>query len=184
MQVSAVLFVFFVLLNIAFFVLSIFYFNDKRAGATLTGATITDAQILNTRLAFAVFSGSVTLAGIALMFAPKLVSHALAAAAGVGSLVAAVFAFQKGMPMVLPVTLLIVGGLFPLLAWRSLELSRAAWSVLVAMCFVFALVLLFGAPKVRTNVGIGLWTALIMPGLLTVAAIGLTMQRAAYRDRG
>jgi len=183
MQVSAVIFVFCVLLNVAFFVLSIFYFNDKRASSALMQATISDQQVLDTRIAFAVFSTTVTLSAIALMFASKWVSHGLAAVAGIGSLIAAIFAFQKGMPSVLPVALLVLGALFPLLVWRSLEHSRGAWSVLVAMCFVCALVLLFGAPKLRTNLGIGLWTALIIPGLLTVAAIGLTMQRAAYRDR-
>jgi len=85
--------------------------------------------------------------------------------------------------MVLPVSLFVIGALYPALVWRSLEHSRGAWSFLISMCGVLALVLFFGAPKVRGVLDIGLWTALIMPGLLTVAMVGLTMIRADYRER-
>jgi hypothetical protein len=87
------------------------------------------------------------------------------------------------MPAVLPAALLVLGVLYPVLVWRSLEHSRGAWAFLISMCGVLAIVLLFGAPKVRGVLDIGLWTALIMPGLLAVATVGLAMLRVDYRER-
>jgi hypothetical protein len=68
----------------------------------------------------------------------------------------------------------------PLLVWRSADGSRAAWAYLVALCGVMGLVLFFGAPKVRNLLGVGLWTAMILPGLLTVATTALVMVRGDY----
>jgi hypothetical protein len=183
LQVSAIVAAFCVLLNVGFFFLSTVYFNDKNASAGLLGTTYDAAHINGVRLSFALFSGIVTVAAIGAVFAPKWIGHGLSVIAGLAALLAAYFAFQKEMPSSLPVSLVVVGLLYPVLVWRSLEGSRGAWSFLIAMCFTFGLVLLFGAPKVRAQVGVGLWTALIIPGVLTVAAIALTMLRREYRDK-
>jgi hypothetical protein len=42
---------------------------------------------------------------------------------------------------------------------------------------------LFGAPKVRAQVGIGLWIALIFPGMCVVATTTLASLRDDYRRR-
>ncbi len=182
MQVAALVGGTCVVLNVAFWFLSSVYFADKRSNPMLMDA-VTGDQVMNVRFAFAIFTGIVSMAAIGAAFVPKWVSHGLAAIAGLVALVASFFAFRKGMPMVLPVALFVIGVLFPVLVWRSLELSRGAWAFLISMCSVLALVLLFGAPKVRGVLGIGLWTAMIMPGLLAVATVGLTMLRIDYRER-
>lgn len=167
------------LLNVAFFFLSGVYVSDKTIDAP-----INEAVLHNVRIAFVVFSGTVSLGSIGAAFATKWVAHGLSTIAGLASLVAAYYAFKTTMPLVLPVSLAVVGMLFPLLAWRSWANSRAAWSCMVAMCFTLALVLLFGAPKVRSQVGIGIWIAFIIPGMLTVAGVALTMLRGNYREQG
>jgi uncharacterized membrane protein YhdT len=83
---------------------------------------------------------------------------------------------------VLPATLLIAAGLFALLIRYSLQRSRAAWASLASLCVVFGVVMLFGAPKIRGMVGVGMWIALIVPGLLGVATAALTMIRRDYRE--
>jgi hypothetical protein len=75
----------------------------------------------------------------------------------------------------------VIGLAMPLMIWRSLLGSRGAWAFLTAMCYVLAVVLLFGAPKVRAQIDIGLWTAMLIPGLLVVAGVGMTMIRRNYR---
>lgn len=181
MQVAILLAVSGVLLFGAFFVLSGFYADSKNSGRDLA-KMITPDMLATIRKAFAIFVGAVTLSGIAAAFAPRLVGHGLATAAGLASLVAAYYAFEKDMPMVLPVTLIVVGLLYPFLAAFSMfSKSRAAWSFLVALCYTLAVVLLFGAPKVRAQIDVSLWTAMVIPGLLVVAGVTLTSLRRDYR---
>ncbi|MEO8699048.1 MAG: hypothetical protein ABI867_03360 [Kofleriaceae bacterium] len=181
LQMSIIIGVFCVLLNVIFFFLSAAYFKDKAATAGLMGDPITDDTVNGVRIAFLMFTGVVTVSAAGAMFAPKIVSHALSVVAGIVAFVGAYYAFDKGMTKVLPVALMVLGTMFPLLVWRSLAKSRAAWSFLVALCFSLAVVLLFGAPKIRAQVGIGLWIAMIIPGMLVVAGISLTMLRREYR---
>jgi hypothetical protein len=42
--------------------------------------------------------------------------------------------------------------------------------------------MLFGSTKVRGALGIGLWYAMIFPGLLAVATAALLLVRRDYRD--
>ena len=181
-QLSIIIGVIAVLLNVAFFFLSGFYYKDKQATQGLM-SNITADTITNTRLSFAVFSGSVSILLIAAMFIPRWIGHGLAGAAGAASLIASIGAFQAGMPNALSVALLVLSAMFPLLVWRSLLKSRAAWAFLASLCWVLAVVLLFGAPKVRSKMDIGLWTAMIIPGVLFVAGVALTAVRREYRDR-
>lgn len=180
-QIAILLAVSGVLLYGAFFVLSGLYADSKNSGRDLA-KMITPEALASIRKAFAIFVGAVTLTGIAAAFQTRLVAHGLAVVAGLASLIAAYFAFQKDMPMVLPVTLVVVGLLYPFLTVLSMvQKSRAAWSFLVALCYTLGVVLLFGAPKVRAQIDVSLWTAMVIPGLLVVAGVALTALRRDYR---
>ncbi len=181
-QLTVVFLVAAVALNVAFFFLSGVYYDDKRASQGLL-TTITASTVNGTRFSFGLFTGTVTLALIATSFVPKWASHVLVGVTAIASLIASAFAFRAGMPGALWMALLVIGVMLPFLIWQSLVKSRAAWSFMCAICYVLAVVLLFGAPKVRAQVGINLWTAMIIPGMLAVAAVGLTMIRRDYRDR-
>jgi hypothetical protein len=176
-QISILIGAFALLLNVAFFFLSTVYFNSKRN--SLIAVDISDEHIANVRIQFVIFTGLVAGAMVAAVFAPKIVGHALSAAAGLTALVGAYFGFVQGMPTALPCALAVVGLVYPVLVWRSLSGSRAAWSFQLALCYALALVLIFGAPKVRAQVGVGLWMA--MPGLLAVAGTALVWTRRDYR---
>jgi hypothetical protein len=168
-----------VVLNVAFYLLSIKYFNDK--STSLTGPRLTAEDLGQWRLAFGVFTGSVAVASIGTMFIPKWIGHGIAGIAALCAIVASYFAFMKNMPLALPVALLVLGIVIPLLIWRSLALSRAAWSFLVGICFVLALVFVFGAPKIRAQLHVGLWLAMVIPGLLAVAGVALSRLGRDYR---
>ena len=72
--------------------------------------------------------------------------------------------------------------LLPLLTWKSYERSRAGWSFLAGMIATLAVVMLFGSTKIRNISGIGLWYAMVIPGLLGVGTAALAMIRRQYRD--
>jgi hypothetical protein len=180
LQISMLIGAFALLLNIGFFFLSSVYFNSKRN--SLIAVDVSDAHINNVRIQFIVFSGLVAAAMIGAVFAPKIIAHVLSGAAGLTALAGSYFGFSQGMPLALPVALAIIGLVFPLLIWRSLQRSRAAWSFQLALCYALALVLIFGAPKVRAQVGVGLWLTMILPGLLVVAGTALIWTRRDYRD--
>ena len=178
MQVGGIVITAVAILNVAFYFLSVMYFDDR---AARFGA-LSEAQISGVRGAFAMFTGSIGIASIISTLAPREIGHGIAGLAGLGSLYAAYGAFSHEMPGVLTAALVVLGVAFPLLVWRSLARSRAAWAALTSLCSVYATVLLFGAPKVRGILGVGLWTALIIPGLLAVATVAMTMIRDDYRD--
>lgn len=181
LQVAILVAICVVVLNAAFYVLSGAYFDSKRGG--FGAAPITDDQINAARMQFAAFTVIVGAAAIAAGFAARAVGHAIATVVGLGSFVAAIYAFQSSLPKVLPVTLFLLGGLMPVLAYLSLYRHvRAAWAFLLATTTTYATVLFFGAPKVRAQLDIGLWSALILPGLLVVATVALTLIRHDYRE--
>lgn len=169
-----------VLLNAAFYFLSGLYFADQRAD--LMAAPISDAHIQGVRLAFGLFTVVVGVAIVGVIAQPKWVAHGIATAIGLASVAAALGAFGTSIPMVLPIALLVIGALFPTLAWGSLKGSRPAWAFLASLCVVYALVTFFGATKVRVQLDISLWTSLILPGLLVAATIGFTLIRRDYRE--
>ena len=181
-QITIILVVSFLLLNVLFYFLSGFYYEDKRASEGLM-STITDATVTSTRLSFGIFSGLTTAMLAASMFAPKWVGHGIASLFGVLAFVAAMFAAGAGMPAALSVSLVLIGLLFPTLSALSvLRRSRGAWAFLCSMCWVLGVIMLFGAPKIRSQINIGLWTAMIIPGLLVTAGMALKMISADYRD--
>jgi hypothetical protein len=102
---------------------------------------------------------------------------------GVASAIAGAASFWCGIPAVLSWTLIVLGLVRPKIAFLSWRRVRAAWST-VSICSVFGIVTLFGAPKVRGNLGISLWYAMIIPGTYFIATVSLAMVRADYRDQG
>ncbi len=180
-QLTIIILVAALMLNVLFYFLSGFYYDDKRASQGLM-STITDATVNGTRISFAIFTGLTAATLCAAMFAPKWVGHGASALIGLASIVGAVFAARAGMPNALTVSLVIIGLLYPALAVLSLiRQSRAAWSFLCALSWVLGVVMLFGAPKIRSQADIGLWTAMIIPGMLAATGIALTMVRRDYR---
>jgi len=140
------------------------------------------ADLASIRVAFGLLTLIVAIASFGAALAPRIIGHALAFLLAAASLVAGCAALAKGLPYVMGGTLLIVGVVLPVLAFFSLQHSRASWSVVIAILITFALVCFFGAPKVRGILGIGIWTALILPGLQVIAVIALAMVRGEYRD--
>ncbi|MEO7096916.1 MAG: hypothetical protein ABI175_26895 [Polyangiales bacterium] len=177
-QVAAIVAGTIVILNVAFYFLSGAYFDDR---AAIYGG-VTPEHISGVRVAFGIFSGSVGAAGILAVWQPKVVAHVIAAVAGIAAFAAGVGAAYKGMTPVLPAALIVSGLMFGLLVMQSLRRIRLSWAFLMGMTAVFSAVLLFGSTKVRGALDVGLWTALIIPGLLAVATVGLAMTRDEYRD--
>lgn len=172
MQTAGVIAVTLVILNIAFFLLSRLYYEDSMAG-----------DLENVRRAFGTTSILIGMLTYVATLAPRLIGHGIAVVLGIISLVSAVMAYTHDLPSVMVATLLIIGGLLPLLAWRSWLHSRAAWSFLIAVLAVFGGVDFFGAPKIRSLIGISLWDAMIIPGMQVIAVIALSMLRSEYRER-
>jgi hypothetical protein len=168
--------------NVVFWVLSMFYFSSKVTFSHGAEVAVYDAaDQLDIRLEFAWFTLIVAAAGIGSALHGNRIGHFLMALMGVWSLAAGVAAAVKGLPPVLAATELVLGGVLIAivpLSWRG---SRGAWSFLVAIAAVYAVVLFFGAPKVRAVLDIGLWSTLILPGLNAVALVALVRSRARYR---
>lgn len=161
--------------NMLFAAASYFYYDGKPA------IDIADAG----KVRFAAALLSVIVAGMAYLAAlsPRLIGHGLAFLTGFASIAGGIAALAKGLPPVMAATMLITGTMIPVLVYRSLTHSRAAWSFLMALMSVFACVYFFGAPKIRHLLGIGLWYAMIIPCLQTVCVFALAMLRGEYRDR-
>jgi hypothetical protein len=162
------------LLNIAFWLMSSFYVKDKPQVAL---------ELTSIRIAFGTLSVVVSGMSFVAALAPRLIGHGLAGITAIAALVGGVSALIGTLPPVLGVTMLVLGLVLPLLVWGSLIESRSAWAFLISILTVLAVVTFFGAPKVRHVLGIGLWHALIIPGLMTVAVIALSMLRDEYRSK-
>ncbi len=162
-------------LNGLFWVMSGMYFDDKPAQMA--------GDIGSVRAAFAILSFLVAAMSYAAALAPRLIGHGLAFAVGVASLVGGIGALTSSLPGVMGATLIVCGVVTATLARYSLEYSRPAWAFLIGMLSVLATVTFFGAPKIRHVLDIGLWHALIIPGLMIVATIALGMVRGEYRNR-
>jgi len=175
----------FVLANVAFYLLSGSYFASHRDIVAGVGsvASYTPELAMHVRMTFVLFTGVVTAFGFAAGLAPRSVGHLLPVLLGLANFGGAIGAFMFDAPAVVGVTLFVAGVLLPTLAHFSYRGSRPAWAFLVAMCGVFALVEFFGAPKISRSIGVGLWTAMIMPGLNVVATVALASLRGTYLER-
>jgi hypothetical protein len=175
----------FIGLNIVFYVLSSSYFESHREiVAGVSQPSYSAAQMMHIRVTFAVFSGIVSVFGFLAAIMPRTIGHALPVVLGAVDLIASIGAFTHDSPAVVGMTLLVCGLVMPVLAWQSYRGSRAAWAFLVAICGVFSVVELFGAPKMRGALDLGLWTTMILPGLNAVAAAALISLRGDYSERG
>lgn len=175
----------YVALNVAFYLMSGSYFDSHRevvAGVGSMPAYSAD-QAMHVRTMFAVFSGVVAVFAFAAAIRPRVIGHLIPVLLAAGYLVGAVAGFTHNAPGVVGMTLLVAGVLMPVLAWHSFHRSRPAWAFLVAICGVFAVVELFGAPKVRGALDLSLWLTMILPGLNVVAVAALVSLRADYLER-
>jgi len=164
----------------AFWLLSGWYFEDKAQSAKMPVDTVAMGQV---RFAFGCLALAVAAASIGISFSPRIIGHAVCGLLGLWSVIAGILALARGLTPVLGVSFTVGGGVMIALAYFSfVNRSRAAWAFLTAMCVVFGLAELFGAPKTAIQLGVSLWTALIFPGLYTVLAIGMFMIRDEYRD--
>lgn len=173
----------FLVVNAAFFFLSGSYFESHHQFVGGTSApTFSPDQASHVRVVFAVMSGVVTAVAFVASQARRVIGHALAALLGMANLVFGCFAAIHGQPGALTATLLVSGLVVPTLAHFSYRRSRAAWAFLTALCGVFAVVGLFGAPKIRGVLDVSLWTTMIFPGLYVVACVTLALLRVDYAD--
>ncbi len=171
----------FLVVNAAFFFLSGSYFESHHqfvGGASVP--TFSPDQAAHVRVVFAAMSGAVTVVAFVASLARRVTGHLLAAGLGAVNLVFGFFAFTHNQPGALIATLLVSGLVVPTLAHFSYRRSRAAWAFLVALCGVFAVVGLFGAPKISRVLDVSLWMTMIFPGLYVVACVTLALLRDAY----
>ncbi|HEU4729302.1 MAG TPA: hypothetical protein VFT22_15480 [Kofleriaceae bacterium] len=174
----------FLVANAAFYFLSDSYFESHHEivhGASVP--TYSPDQVAHIRSVFAMISGAIAAVSLVAGLAPRAVGHAVPALLGVVNLIGGIAVIRHGLSGALAATLVITGGLMPILAWYSYHRSRAAWGFLGAICGVLALASLFGAPKLRGVLDVSLWTTMILPGLYTVAAGTLYVLRHDYVDR-
>ncbi|MBA3501101.1 MAG: hypothetical protein M4D80_26250 [Myxococcota bacterium] len=108
------------------------------------------------------------------------IAHAIPAALGVAALIAAFFSQKAGIQTTLMISLLVAGGLLIALSYLSLTRSRAAWSFVISLSIVLAIMTLFGAPKIRTLVGMHMALALVIPALFLAAAVMLSTLGPRY----
>lgn len=173
----------FLVVNAAFFFLSGSYFDSHHqivGGASVP--TFSPDQAAHIRVVFAAMSGAVTAVAFVSNLARRPVAHVLAAVLGAANLVFGFFALAHDQPGALTATLLVSGIVVPALAHFSYRRSRAPWAFLVALCGVFAVVGLFGAPKISRVLEVSLWTTMIFPGLYVVACVALALLRGDYVD--
>ncbi len=176
----------FVATNVVFYWLSHNYFEPHLQVLLGKGSvpTVSPEEVTAVRLSFAVFAGAGAGAAFLAGIWTRVTAHLLTALLGVLTLVASYGSFSHDLTKVLGVTLLIAGVLLPVLSWQSyFHRARPAWAFLIAICGVFAVAELFGAPKVARGLGISLWLTMILPGLNVVAAFALASLRGEYVDR-
>ena len=171
------------LVNSAFYLLSDMYFDSHRIPMPGTNGLYDNGGLHNARTAFLWFSLAVSVGAFIASLAPRQVGHGLASALGFAAIYAGVESWRHDMPAVMTAVQLVVGVVLPILSWRSWQAkSRAAWAYLIAIIAVFGVTTFFGAPKVRNVLGIGFWSAMILPGVQFVTVSALAMLRGDYRD--
>ena len=174
----------FIAVNVAFFIGSGTYFNTHQQVIGGVSAPYSPDDALHIRSMFALSAAIIAVVSVIVGLARRMLGHLLVAGLGVIDLIGGVAALGHDLPPVLIATLFLAGVLLPVLAWFSYHGSRAAWSFLAAMCGVFAVVGLFGAPRLRDVLDVSLWTMMLLPGLYLVATLTLYLLRHDYVDRG
>jgi hypothetical protein len=166
----------FIVLNVGFYILSGNYFEAH-------ASQYTPERMSHIRTLFAVSSGVIVAVNFLVGLNRRIGAHLIAIVLGVGTLAAGVGSLIAGLPGVLGVTQLVAGILMPVLAWYSYKRQRGPWAFLVAICVVFAVTDLFGAPRIGQTLSLNLWTTMIIPGLYAVAAAALIQLRGQYSER-
>jgi len=166
----------FIILNAGFYVLSGNYF-DAHAGQ------YTPERMSHIRTLFGVSSSVIIAVNFLVGLRRRAGAHVLASLLGLGTLVAGIGSLATGLPPVLGMVQLLAGVLMPTLAWFSYKRQRGPWAFLVAICAVFAVTDLFGAPRIGQTLSINLWSTMIIPGLYAVAAAALVQLRGLYSER-
>jgi hypothetical protein len=167
--------------NGAFYWLSSLYFDAHKLSAPGVGEIVDTTALGNARWAF--FTLTMLVCGIAVgaSMAPRIIGHVLAVVIGLGALAGVYGSLSHHMPSVMTAVLIAVAVLLPTLAHFSWRGSRAAWSFMISIICVFGIVTFFGAPKVRNILGIGFWTAMLLPAIQFAAVAALSMVRGEYR---
>lgn len=111
----------------------------------------------------------------------RTAGHVLAFLVGVASFIGGIAGLFSSLPTVMGMTLLVVGLVLPVLAWRSLAYSRGGWSFMVSLLAILATVTFFGAPKIRHVLDIPLGVAFLLPAIMITAVVALAQVRADYR---
>jgi hypothetical protein len=172
-------------LNIVFYILSASYFDSHREIITGVGSvsSYSPAQMTTVRISFAVLSVIVAAGLFAAWLRPRLIGHLLPVLFGITLVVAGLKVAATELPRVLSAFCLVSGAVMLVLTWSSFRhRTRPAWAFLVAMCGVFAIFGVFGAPRVAHALDVSLWIALIFSGLNVVAAIALASLNSEYID--
>ena len=174
-----------VAVNAFFYFLSDSYFGSHHqivGGATV--ASFSPEQVRHIRVVFGGITAVIALVSFVAGLRPREVGHLLPTVLGLCNLVGGIAAAFSNLPGVLGATLFVAGVLMPVLALSSYRhRARPAWAFLGSMCGVFAVVSLFGAPKLRGILDVSLWTTMIFPGLYLVADVTLYALRDDYVDR-
>jgi hypothetical protein len=169
--------------NAAFYFLSDLYYAAHKTVVPGVGEIVDDSALGKARFAFVIMTALVAASAFAASLAPKIIGHALAVVIGLCALAGAYSSLSHSMPGVMTAVLIAVGVLLPTLAHFSWRGSRAAWSFMISIVCVFALVTFFGAPKVRNTLGVGFWVAMTIPSLQFVCVTALAMVRGEYRAK-
>lgn len=182
----------FVLLQLAFVVLSRFYYLDKLEGVyeamdvAEPEAMASSAAWASTKAtyfySFLTFSLATMGALTAAILWPRHVAHGLATLFGVVFLVGAGFALRSHMPTLVGIFQAALGALLLRLTWSSFRnKDRAAWAFLFALAAVLTVTLLFGTPRIRVAVREPpLWYVMSIPGVMAALAVGLYRVRKDY----
>jgi hypothetical protein len=175
----------FVLVNVFFYFLSASYFDSHTEIVAGAGAvpSYSPAQMMQVRTSFAIFAAVVAGVSFVAALKPREIGHLLPVPFGLVFVISAFPALMSSSPPVLGMTWLIAGALMLSLSWWSYRhRSRPAWAFLIALCAVFAIAELFGAPKIARALDVRLWIAMIDPALKVVAVIALSSLRDDYRE--
>jgi hypothetical protein len=173
----------FVAVNVAFFVLSISYFDSHREVVNGVSTPYSSAAVMHVRMAFGLSAAVVTVVTFVVGLDRRVLGHVLVGVLGAAMAIGGIVAVVNGLPAALIVLLMVPGSLMPVLALSSHRGGRAAWSFLLALCAVLAFASLFGAPRLRDTLQVSLWTTMMLPALYAVAAVTMYLLRNDYVDR-
>ena len=115
---------------------------------------------------------------------PGAIGAYLGVGLGIGFLILALWGLgSDALPFPLILGMILVGALQVVCSWLTLRRARVAWSFAVSMSGTIALTCLFGAPKIRDAMEIGIGVAMLPSVLAAVTTIFLAMAADAISSR-